>query len=236
MVGLYNFLSRYGQVVAFVVGLALIVAYLITVQSGIEQFSAMNKEDQMKTTIFNIGLMSAIGLILAAVVLVFLFALFDLVFNPKNSLRSIALLLFIGLLFFLGYSMAQADEAGKLAELYQKYQITPFIAKLIGQKELNMARRSTREKLNQEINAGSMADIAFLLLIFFLVTTTIAEDKGVLVKLPPWVEEDQPEQVIKERNVLTVLINAQNQLLVEGEEMDIDDLREAVHASLWQAL
>ncbi len=91
-----------------------------------------------------------------------------------------------------------------------------------------MARRSTREKLSQEINAGSMADIAFLLLIFFLVTTTIAEDKGVLVKLPPWVEEEQPEQIIKERNVLTVLINAQNQLLVEGEEMDINDLREAV--------
>ncbi len=132
MVGLYNFLSRYGQVVAFVVGLVLIVAYLMTVQSGLEEFNALGKEDQAKTTIFNIGLMSAIGLIIAAVVLVFLFALFDLVFNPKNSLRSLALLLFIGLLFFLGYSMAQADEAGKLAELYQKYQITPFIAKLIG--------------------------------------------------------------------------------------------------------
>lgn len=88
-----------------------------------------------------------------------------------------------------------------------------------------MGRNSSRGKLNTDINAGSMADISFLLLLFFLVTTTIAEDKGVLVLLPPWSEEKVDVQIHK-RNVFSVLVNANNQLLVRGEEMDIDKLKE----------
>ena len=52
-----------------------------------------------------------------------------------------------------------------------------------------------------EINAGTMADIAFLLLIFFLVTTTIMEDKGILVTLPPWSSEPPETLTLKTRNV-----------------------------------
>ncbi len=76
-----------------------------------------------------------------------------------------------------------------------------------------------------EINAGSMADIAFLLLIFFLVTTQISEDKGVLVKLPPWSNEPPPELKLNERNVYSVLVNSANQLLVRKQPMQIDALR-----------
>ncbi len=86
-----------------------------------------------------------------------------------------------------------------------------------------MARREI-----QEINAGSMADIAFLLLIFFLVSTTMDTDSGILTKLPPMPEDKQDEQVdVKERNIFVVLVNRNNQLLVEGELMNIRDLREA---------
>lgn len=89
-----------------------------------------------------------------------------------------------------------------------------------------MAKKSSRDRMNNEINAGSMADIAFLLLIFFLVTTTIAEDRGILVKLPPWSDEEPDITKLKERNVYSVLVNAQDQLLVRGEPMRIRDLRE----------
>jgi biopolymer transport protein ExbD len=89
-----------------------------------------------------------------------------------------------------------------------------------------MAKTKTRDRMKNEINAGSMADIAFLLLIFFLVTTTIVEDKGILVKLPPWSEEEPDITKLKERNVFSVLVNAQNQLLVRGEPALVDDLRE----------
>lgn len=88
-----------------------------------------------------------------------------------------------------------------------------------------MAKKSARDRMSNEINAGSMADIAFLLLIFFLVTTTIAEDKGILVKLPPWSEEEPDITKLKERNVYAVLVNAQNQLLVREQVMRIEDLR-----------
>jgi len=89
-----------------------------------------------------------------------------------------------------------------------------------------MARKSTRDRMDNEINAGSMADIAFLLLIFFLVTTTMAEDKGILVKLPPWSDQEPDITRLKERNVFSVLVNASNQLLVRGEQTEIGNLRE----------
>ncbi len=75
-----------------------------------------------------------------------------------------------------------------------------------------------KEKRNLEpINAGSMADIAFLLLIFFLVATQITEDQGILVRLPVWTDETV-DLNIPDRNVLSVKINKGNAILVEGQK------------------
>ena len=83
-----------------------------------------------------------------------------------------------------------------------------------------MAKRSA-----PEVNAGSMADIAFLLLIFFLVTTTIEVDSGINSKLPP--DIPPPEVKIKQKNIFTVELNKSNQMLVEGDLMEIKDLKAA---------
>ncbi len=79
-----------------------------------------------------------------------------------------------------------------------------------------------------EINAGSMADIAFLLLIFFLVTTTMNNDRGIARMLPPMAEEDAPKPPqIPARNIFIVMVNANNDLLVEEEPMNISLLKDA---------
>ena len=78
-----------------------------------------------------------------------------------------------------------------------------------------------------EVNAGSMADIAFLLLIFFLVTTTIEKDKGILRSLPPIDDSETEPPIIKQKNLFTILVNRDDRLLVEEEEMEIKDLRQA---------
>jgi biopolymer transport protein ExbD len=88
-----------------------------------------------------------------------------------------------------------------------------------------LKKKGSKGRQSNEINAGSMADIAFLLLIFFLVTTQIAEDKGVLTTLPPWSDDEPDITKLNERNVYAVLVNANNELLVRNEPMSARDLR-----------
>ena len=92
-----------------------------------------------------------------------------------------------------------------------------------------MARKN---RPTAEIPNGSMADIAFLLLIFFLVTTTIANDKGILAMLlPPKPDPNQPppEVTKNDRNIFKILANSQDKLLVEDEPLtDVFELKEMV--------
>lgn len=82
-----------------------------------------------------------------------------------------------------------------------------------------------------EVNSSSMADIAFLLLVFFLVTTTIATDKGLTLTLPPKADPNQPPPDItkNQRNIFKILVNSSDRILVEDEPMtNIDGLRDQV--------
>ena len=77
------------------------------------------------------------------------------------------------------------------------------------------------------INASSMADISFLLLIFFLVTTSMDVNQGLARRLPAPIPPDQKveDTDINKRNLLIVKINSANQLMVQGQEMDVKQLR-----------
>lgn len=86
-------------------------------------------------------------------------------------------------------------------------------------------RREGRDDV--EIPTASMADIAFLLLIFFLVTTTINVDTGIGMTLPPKLDDQDPPPV-KERNLFKVLVNSQGQVLIEGEVASLNQIRDRV--------
>ena len=83
-----------------------------------------------------------------------------------------------------------------------------------------------------EINASQMADISFLLLIFWLCSTTMSTDQGLSRRLPPPLPPnmEKTDVEVNERNIFVVLINSQNQLLVQGEPMDVRQLREEAKA------
>jgi biopolymer transport protein ExbD len=87
-------------------------------------------------------------------------------------------------------------------------------------------RREDREE--GEIPTSGMADIAFLLLIFFLVTTTINVDTGIGMTLPPKLDPDQKPPPVKERNLFKILVNAQGELLIEEEPARVPQLRDRV--------
>ena len=80
----------------------------------------------------------------------------------------------------------------------------------------------------QEINAGSMADIAFLLLIFFLVATTMNTDTGLTRVLPPMPDPNQKQEdvKVKERNLLLVFVSKGNNIMAGGQQMDIHQLKD----------
>ena len=85
--------------------------------------------------------------------------------------------------------------------------------------------RSLQKEKTTTVNAGSMADIAFLLLIFFLVTTTILTDKGILMKLP---KKNNEKATFNERNIFNISLNSRDEMLVENEFIDFIDLKEKV--------
>lgn len=76
-----------------------------------------------------------------------------------------------------------------------------------------------QKRMPPEVSSGSMADIAFLLLIFFLVTTTIANDKGIAMLLPPKPDPNQPPPEVNknDRNIFKINANSADKLLVEDE-------------------
>ena len=91
-----------------------------------------------------------------------------------------------------------------------------------------MPKMKKRERGEAEIPTASMADIAFLLLIFFLVVSTIDVDTGIGMTLPPKLDEEQEPPPVKERNILKILVNAQGQVLLEDKPSAINRIREEV--------
>lgn len=88
--------------------------------------------------------------------------------------------------------------------------------------------KGKKKSRDVEIPTSSMADIAFLLLIFFLVTTTIDVDTGIGMTLPPKPDENETPPEIADRNILTLLVNENGDILMEGEPAPLNAVRRTV--------
>ena len=85
--------------------------------------------------------------------------------------------------------------------------------------------RKKRNRVEPEIPSSSLADIAFLLLVFFLVVTTIDTDTGIGLVLPPPPEDNNPPPPIRERNLLKILVNSQGLILINEQPAAVDEVR-----------
>ncbi len=93
-----------------------------------------------------------------------------------------------------------------------------------------------KKRQTNEINAGSMADIAFLLLIFFLVTTTILQDQGIMARLPPIPDGPDASVLYDEEYVLSISINGFDEILMEKEYINLDEIKDRTAAFIQSRL
>ena len=103
---MYKFLTKNGQTVAFLLGVAIVVIFLLSVIGGMSTFDGLAKEDQYESTIFNFGLSGAIALVVIAAIAMVLFGLYQVVTNLKGSLMGIIGTAVLAGIFLVGYSMA----------------------------------------------------------------------------------------------------------------------------------
>ena len=85
-----------------------------------------------------------------------------------------------------------------------------------------------------EVNAGSMADIAFLLLIFFLVTSEMSKEAGMFQLLPEKTTDSTPPKKINERNIINVLARENNELMFSGESVSLNQIKGLIKERILQ--
>ena len=128
---MYKTLTKYGQLGAFLLGLIVIVVFFISVNSGLEEFNAMAKDDRPTTSIFNAGIYLTLGLLIVCAVVAVLFGLYQMVTNPKGALKAIIALAVLAILFFALYSSSAAETEGIVGAAVEKFNVTDSSSKII---------------------------------------------------------------------------------------------------------
>ena len=101
---MYTFLSKNGQVLAFGLGVAITVIFLLTVSSGLTEFNALEDDQKGNSDLFNFGISAAVGLIIVAAVGMIVFGLLQILTNLRGSVKGLIGLAAIVVIFFIAYS------------------------------------------------------------------------------------------------------------------------------------
>ena len=137
MIKAYNFLMKYGNLIAMVVAILILALFLININSGMNSMrfdSSTNLiEHKDKVNFFNSTLWIAIYMIFIAAIIWILFGLFNLFLNPKGSIKFLVSLVVVIVLYIIFYNMATVEQSGRLGELISDpgYHVTGNITKHI---------------------------------------------------------------------------------------------------------
>lgn len=132
---MYSFLIRRGPLVAFIAALVLIIVGVIPIMSGAEALDALPEQEQAfspEGDIFYPVLYITAALFVLAVAAAILLSLFNVLKNPKGSIRGLIGFAGLVVLFFIFWSMSDAEATGSLKATMDQFNITPEISKLIG--------------------------------------------------------------------------------------------------------
>lgn len=119
---MYNYLARNGQTLAFGLGVLLTVVFLISVFSGMDGFTSLAEEDRGQTNIFNIGLYASFALVILAAVAMIGFGLLHVASDFKGSIKGIAGLAAIVIIFLVGRGMGSDDSL--ISDAITEFKVT----------------------------------------------------------------------------------------------------------------
>lgn len=122
---MYEILSKKGLLFAFLLGLAVVLLFYVPVLTGMDGFNALSEEDQVTTSIFDLGLWLTIILVVVAALAIIVFSILSIAKNPKGSLRGLVGLGVIILIFIIGFAMTGTpDEATRLSSIIERFQVS----------------------------------------------------------------------------------------------------------------
>lgn len=118
---MYKFLTKNGQALAFGLGILIAALFLITATVNIGSFNSLPDEEKFTTSIFDVGLQGSIALVIIALVLTIVFAIYQTATNLRASLFGILGLIAIVVIFFIAYSSASGEATGAMARAVENY-------------------------------------------------------------------------------------------------------------------
>lgn len=132
---MYSTLIRRGPVFAFLAALVLIVIAIIPILGGLDAMNMLPEKDRAfapEGDIFYTALYITAALFVIAVAAAILLSLFNIVKNPKGSIKGLIAFAAMVVLFFVFYAMADPDATGSLRQTMDAFKITPSVSQLIG--------------------------------------------------------------------------------------------------------
>ena len=129
---MYKLFSKYGLILAFVIGLLFILIFLIPVLTGLPAgFMEMGNDDQVKTTVFDVGLKATGGLLIATVIITILASLYSLAKNPKGAIKGIIGIAVLLVVVFVLYSTSTAEAGGRVQAAMHEFNVSDTMGKWI---------------------------------------------------------------------------------------------------------